>query len=632
VCGSQIEFVDTPNGVPTDGLATAATAPPLAAVRSDPTISTWTVVSETAITALFDSRPQPFARFPVLTNYDIRKVIGTGGMGVVYQAVQKRVARTVALKVVQGLSATDWRQRVRFANEALALGRLKHPNVVTVYEVGEENSTPFFSMEYVPGGTLADRVRNDQRVPAKEAAELIAAAAEGVAAAHQVGVLHRDLKPSNILVTADGTVKVSDFGLARLLDRDDGPTHSGMLVGTPSYMAPEQAGGKMAEVTPATDVYGLGATLYHLLTGRPPFKEGSPIGTAMRVLNEPLPAPRTLCPDIDPVLEAIVLKAMAKASAERYQSARALAADLTAWRQGKPTSVRPPTRTEKVRYWLRRHRMRLAAGVLLPLLAVAVAIAKRENDPVRQIKQTLERGDKVVIVPEIGPLKWHRWELDEVTLHAPIDSDGAAGFQTYTHSLLELVPDTMTDRYRVSVELRHVNGQHHDSRVGIYLGPINAWGPNGVRTGRWIGFDYTEFPPTSPAQEPACGYFRAYDWTTTQFPDRAWLDNDISLRDFIFEPASSVPIPWRKIVIDVSPSAVITYWQRPDGNLVPAFTQTITDINLATARLRTARRQNGIDLPISEWSPRGPVGVYAINAAVAFRNIVIDPNPTDPLP
>jgi serine/threonine-protein kinase len=305
--------------------------------------------------------PREFGDFELLAE------LGRGGMGVVYKARQKSLDRVVALKMVREAHLATDDDRARFRTEAEAAARLKHPNIVTVYEVGTVGGQAYFCMEYVDGVTLAQRVAADGPLPPREAARLVAAIARAVHHAHAEGILHRDLKPSNVLLENDerGMMndelktkpaadpdssfivhrssfqpKVTDFGLAKKLDGTGSLTRTGAVIGTPSYMSPEQAGGRK-DLTPAADVYSLGAILYELLTGRPPFRAAHPVDTLLLVLEqEPVP-PRDLNPTVDRELELICLKCLQKPPELRYPSAAALAADLEAYAAGEAVSARP---------------------------------------------------------------------------------------------------------------------------------------------------------------------------------------------------------------------------------------------------------------------------------------------------
>jgi eukaryotic-like serine/threonine-protein kinase len=275
----------------------------------------------------------------VLGDYELLAELGRGGMGVVYKARQISLGRTVALKMIlRGALASD-ADVARFQSEAEMAARLEHPNIVPLYEVGQFDGQPYFSMKWIAGTTLAKRLA-DGPLPPREAAEILAPICRAVHFAHTQGVLHRDLKPSNILIDEANRPHVTDFGLAKRLADDGTLTHSGAVVGTPSYMAPEQAGGQRGEIGPASDIYSLGAILYQMLTGRPPFQAASPVDTVLMVLEqEPLP-PRVVNAKADRDLEMISLKAIQKPIGLRYASAAAMADDLESYLAGEPVSAR----------------------------------------------------------------------------------------------------------------------------------------------------------------------------------------------------------------------------------------------------------------------------------------------------
>ena len=296
-------------------------------------------------------------------DYELLGEIARGGMGVVFKARQVSLNRVVALKMIlRGELATP-ADVLRFRAEAEAAGRLDHPGVVPIYEVGEHQGQHYFSMKLIDGGSLA-QLMPELRKDAKAVARLMASTARAVHHAHQHGVLHRDLKPANILVDAKCEPHVTDFGLAKRVEGDSNITQSGVIVGTPSYMAPEQATGKKG-LTTAADVYSLGAILYELLTGKPPFKGETPLETLMQVMEREPAKPRTLNPRADRELETIAMKCLEKEPTRRYASVEALADDLERWITGRPIQARPTTPVERVVKWAKRQ----------PLLAGAAGVA-----------------------------------------------------------------------------------------------------------------------------------------------------------------------------------------------------------------------------------------------------------------
>jgi serine/threonine-protein kinase len=319
---------------------------------------------------------QPSADLPHIPGYEVETVLGHGGMGVVYKARHKLLNRLVALKMLLAGAYTGPTERERFLREAEAVAGLRHPNIVQVFDVGDHVGRPYFTMEYVEGGSLAKKLLGTP-LPAREAAALLGTLAEAVHVAHQGGIVHRDLKPANILLTVDGTPKIADFGLARHFDGQASLTLSGARLGTPSYMAPEQAMGKAHAIGPATDTYALGALLYELLTGRPPFRGETATETELQVIyQEPVP-PSRLNANVPRDLETICLVCLLKDPKRRYATAASLAEDLQRFQRGEPITARPAGLLERVGKWVRRHpagSAMLAASLLFAGVLVGVSL------------------------------------------------------------------------------------------------------------------------------------------------------------------------------------------------------------------------------------------------------------------
>jgi serine/threonine protein kinase len=340
---------------------------------------------------------------PQIPGYEVLEEVGRGGMGVVYKARQFNPPRIVALKMILAGEHADPDQLARFSAEAEAIARLTHPSIAQIHQVGKWQppaggpAVPFLTLEFVAGQPLWRRLKSGPPVGERAAAALVQQLARAVHYAHQQGIVHRDLKPANILLCGEegpdtlGEVKIVDFGLAKPLDGfastvTDGPrTRTGAVLGTPSYMAPEQATAKGA-VGPACDVYALGAILYELLTGRPPFEGESTLETLLQVANDDPEPPRRIRPNVPRDLETICLTCLAKDPARRYPSAAALAKDLGRFLEGEPVKVRPPSRAERLGRWARRHKelLYLAGGAILALtVVVAVALSRPgpQDDP-----------------------------------------------------------------------------------------------------------------------------------------------------------------------------------------------------------------------------------------------------------
>jgi serine/threonine-protein kinase len=307
-----------------------------------------------------------------LGDYELLEEIGRGGMGVVFKARQVSLGRLVAVKVLLAGGVASTNELQRFRREAEIIARLEHSHIVPIYEAGAHVGHAYFSMPLLEGGSLAGQVARLVGDP-RAAAEVLATIARAVHHAHSHGVLHRDLKPANVLLDEQGCPQVGDFGLARCEEGETGHTPSGAVLGTPGYMAPEQARADK-DLTVAADVYGLGAILYELLTGRPPFQAGNRLETLMQVIDKDPAPPRTLNPNVDRELEAVCLKCLEKSPVRRYGSAEELAVELERWLRGERVRARPAGSWR----WLikgARRRPRAAAFVTISLeIALAVAL------------------------------------------------------------------------------------------------------------------------------------------------------------------------------------------------------------------------------------------------------------------
>jgi tetratricopeptide (TPR) repeat protein len=319
------------------------------------------------------SRPARVAEvLPSVPGYEVLGVLGRGGMGVVYKVLQLRLNRVAALKMILAGDHAGPEAAVRFLGEAEAIARLNHPHIVQIFTCGDHDGRPYIEMECVDGGSLADRL-DGTPWPARDAAALIETVARAIHEAHRLGIVHRDLKPANILLTADGTPKVADFGLAKWVGVETGLTRTSWVVGSPSYMAPEQAQGKAGVVGPAADVYSLGAVLYELLTGRPPFKAATMLETLAQVKSAEPVSPTRLQPNLPRDLVTVCLKCLEKEPPRRYATAVDLAEDLRRFAAGEVILARPAGAARRGWRWCRREPAWAALAATLAVGFVGVA-------------------------------------------------------------------------------------------------------------------------------------------------------------------------------------------------------------------------------------------------------------------
>src|SRR5438034_2906503 len=322
-----------------------------------------------------------------LGDYELLEEVGRGGQGVVFRARQKSLNRTVALKVI---SLGQWASKAhlkRFRREAEAAASLDHSGIVPIYEVGERDGSCYFSMKFIEGGQI-DEVGRRTPISLRQAAELMAKVARTVYYAHEHGILHRDIKPGNILLDANGEPHLTDFGLARLVESESSVTHTLEVLGTPSYMAPEQAAGNNAGLSSATDVYGLGAVFYQLLTGHPPFAGGTTFETARLVLDTEPRQPRLWNPKVDRDLSTICLKCLEKDPQRRYSSALALTEDLERWLKHEPIRARHSSVFTRGKKWVRRNP---TTAAFMTVVVIAFAGVLWESSRVQQDRALVRR-------------------------------------------------------------------------------------------------------------------------------------------------------------------------------------------------------------------------------------------------
>ncbi|HEY1188497.1 MAG TPA: serine/threonine-protein kinase [Gemmata sp.] len=577
---------------------------------------------------------------------ELLRRLGGGGMGDVYLARECPSERLVAVKFLRRPEHPSAYQR--FVTELQVLADLKHPNIVGVFTSDFLRASPFFTMEYLDGGSLADvlkpkpgTTRPDPLAPA-DAVPIIRGVGTAVAAAHARGIVHRDLKPSNVLLGTNGALKVADFGLAKRLGDGNSFTGTADTLGTPGYMPPEQVSRANGEIDGRADVYGLGATLYHLLTGRAPFVGAHPFEVIAQVLAYAPVPPRALRPEIPLGLEAVVLKCLAKDPAERYPTVSAFLADLDRCEAGQEPVAPARTRARRVREWIDRRRRGAAAATLAPVIVlIAFTLgamfqtqppvppeqAPPPADPLAEVQRELTARRQVVLVPGTGKPAWHEWPIGAPALGTSPTGDGTCSFEALEFALLELCPDPMTDRYRLRAELRHLQsktGGDEVSALGVYFARSGLVGANGVRGQAFFAVTFSELPRLK-VPPGKCAQFRRA--ALIQQPHRNIDLAHGGIRAVPFAQADQMPGPWRPIEIQVTPDGVQAFWPNAEGQMVP-----FADLSAAAVRAEYAKHEQkfaplpaGHGLKVPAWRPRMPLGIWAHRAAVDVRNVVLTP-------
>jgi serine/threonine-protein kinase len=514
-------------------------------------------------------------------------------------------------------------------------------------------ATPFFTMEYLECGCLA-RQLDGGPLPPGDAVRIVRAIAGALSAAHaqEVPVIHRDVKPSNILLTADGMPKVADFGLVKLLGEVDPITVQSGGLGTPSYMPPEQISKEYGEIGVWSDVYGLGATLYHLLTGRAPFTGSTPLAIVRQVPTDPPPEPRTLRPEIPIGLEAIVLKCLEKNPKCRYQSMAELVRSLDRYEAGEPDPDTPiRTRWRRFKLWVGRHRVRIAASAAAVVLALGLVAAGRalapvppvrvpedpaRPDPGERIRTELRARRPVVLVGDGGEPRFN-WRVGSGTFGKADPGDGLL-FETIDTGLLELLDDPGIDSYTIRAQIRQTrslaaadlpNRRRDEDSVGVYFGHADLSSAN-PPTHAFFAVRFADYDPVTILGNPVKDQPAALVRALRTFDAEGKLRHPATVfAQCLFKPVEMRPGLWRTIEIDVTPTELRARWQDAQGKMKPLIGKQPIEPGRHFAALQEAlneiRPNSGIVLPV--WSPRMPLGIYARASALNVRNVTITPNP-----
>jgi predicted Ser/Thr protein kinase len=581
------------------------------------------------------SEPGGERPWPAIPNYRVLGWLGAGGMGVVYKAEQHNPRRVVALKMIANLGPLDREQLRRFRGEINALAELTHVNVVRVYEAGEADGRPFFAMEYVEGGSLA-RSLAIEALPPSRAAELVEILARAMHQAHARGIIHRDLKPGNVLLAADGTPMIADFGLARRAGASL-RTVAGKPLGTPAYMPPELVRGDQEAVGVWTDVYGLGAILYECLTGRPPFAAATPEATFARILNEAPPPPRLLRRGIHRDLEAVCLKCLRQRPEDRYESAERLADDLRRFLAGQATLARPRT-------WLRAAasstaaRPVLTAALALLLAVVAAPFAFRQPAPRTAAPHRQARQDALTLLDGGRPCRFDGDEPLPGPFRPVLDgsgvparsADGSLAVESVGTALVEfVVPPENCKRYLFAADARHDGVANAVSAVGLYFGFRDSRTERG-RQGAFFTLSFDERSALVRQARDAGGRAEGEARLASHlFEERAEQLPVVSIGPgggaklrFDSDHPLARPGPWRRLGVKVTPEEVTVMWDRRGKGLEPFGT-------VGRAKLERMLRDSVRAFPdkaaATPHPPQAGLGLYVRSGKGSFRRVCVEP-------
>jgi tRNA A-37 threonylcarbamoyl transferase component Bud32 len=597
---SELELRTTlppnPSGVSSDQKETAEASSLAADSRPTPSVSGEQRQTKAAAEEVSPSRDAVLLQ---MGPYEVLGELARGGMGIVYKARHVALGRVVALKSLLADTADHPLLQQRFEREARAVARLRHAHIVPIYEVGRHEDRPYFTMAYIPGGSLAQHRRRFQADP-RAAAALLVKIARAVQHAHERGILHRDLKPGNVLLDEHDEPLVSDFGLAKVLDDDVELTNPGDLLGTPLYMSPEQAAGSAAEVGPAADIWALGVILYELLTGQRPFP-GPGRGEVARQVRRDEPArPTTLRSDLDTRLEALVLRCLAKRPEERYRTAGLLADDLERWLRGEQAAGLQEQ--ERKRSWGISRRSWLAGTMLLLGGAGSLVFVLGGHRPVAGTvdapgEQEVFSTPPVILIGESGPpADFHR------TVTRPEVRTGLhSGDRTFFVQapsclcLLGLGSPPPWPSFRFEAEVRHEEST--GGEVGIYFAHHLDLSPREE--------NHFCFPLGFADKGPFPGH-ATLRLTRIQLP--SWQENQaVCISPAPFKPSGNAGAVWRKVAIEVTPSEARVYWK--------------DDQERCIGRLPREEAQSRIADVRGSYHPRGGVGLYVRSSSASFRRV-----------
>jgi serine/threonine-protein kinase len=601
---------------------------------------------------------------PWQDGYEELEQVGHGGPGVVYKARQYGLGRIVALKTLKAGRHATLDEITRFRGEAEKMAKLRHPNIVQVIAVGTRDGVPCFSMEFLEGGTLGQKIAGKSQ-PAAQAAEWVEILARAVQYAHEHNVIHRDIKPANVLFDADGQLKLTDFGLAKCLDSDTALTRTGGIIGTPGYIPPEMIAGRVEDSHPRGDVYGLGAVLYELLTGRPPFR-GQTVMETIQLTERGNPAPlHALEPNVDRKLEAICMKCLERRPRHRYATAGELADDLACWRTGQ--TPRPARRLARISRFARRHLAACAATFLLLALAISVPLWRYFRSPERQFAVMLDNlrsGRPVQVLGAEGrPPHCKLIVGDDFTVIRAAE-DGAFCLEAGNKAMVEFVDDPQCSQYRMSLRVRHEQVPQDYSEVGVYFSYelVDVSGKVAHRFFR-LTFNATKAPgrirylPVGAIPAKLVAQIQGIIGAAPGAPPLALAPQVFAVyKDAELDEFGALPVARQKLVLcathlfkPVLRSDSVRYaadeivfalpppgqWNDLRLTVTPeriefefaGQSRVITSDKLSAGTVRPAGHPPA---PRFELNPRGGLGFYIDQGTASFSNVVVEPLPENP--
>lgn len=570
--------------------------------------------------------------------YEVLSQIGRGGMGLVYLALQRPLQRKVAIKMILAGHHASPATVARFVREGKAVARLQHPNVVQVYELGESDGLPYMAMEYVEGGSLEAKLGVDAFEP-RDAAALVVILAKAVESAHNQGVVHRDLKPANVLLAHDGTPKITDFGLAKLLDVDPNEeegsqlvlTETDMILGTASYMAPEQAGGRSDAISRATDVYALGAILYALLTGYPPFQEKSKVQTLEKVRTAPPIPPSRLRHEVPYWLEVICLTCLEKSPQQRFPTAQVLADDLERWLRNERPQGTPSTMTRFTRTARKNLGKVLCSGALI--FAVTGFAIRDPNHSLKQVERDLATGRTVTLIGKTGEPNWFQWRMGKSKGQHGLSDDRTWTISAWRNAIVELLPDPVSESYRIKMQVRHEDSDTGGA-VGLYFARKD-YRENDLIVNVFMKLSFNdariEYAENLAVASKGLPYPRVPKDNLVHFAPHLIAEANgnerINLRmpDFKgprFKPLGPNKRRWTDLEILVTPQKITAVWNGQMVTASPADVQRHIDASFAPTEPPIGPIPREFH---PQFTTRGGLGLYVSKGSASFRSVTITP-------